>query len=46
VSAAKALKLKYKSVKNGVKLSAISAKVTGSICVVAVKGKVTSSPCS
>jgi len=46
VSAAKSLKLKYKSVKNGVKLSAVSAKVTGSLCVVASNGKAVITPCS
>jgi hypothetical protein len=46
VSAAKALKLKYKAVKNGVKLSAIKSNVTGSICVVAKNGKATSAPCN
>jgi hypothetical protein len=46
LDAAKALKLKYKSVKNGVKLSATKSKVTGSVCVTANKGKVTSVPCS
>jgi hypothetical protein len=45
VAAAKALKAKYSTVKNGVKLTSKSSGVSGSMCVTAVKGKVTVKHC-
>lgn len=45
-AAAKALKAKVKAVKNGVKLTGKSAGVSGSMCVISAKGKVTVAHCN
>ena len=45
VAAAKALKAKVVSVKNGVKLTGKASGVSGSVCVTAVKGAATIAPC-
>jgi hypothetical protein len=45
IAAAKALKYKYTGVKNGLKVSAKANGSTGSVCVTAVKGKVTVNHC-
>jgi hypothetical protein len=44
-AAAKALKLKVKSIKNGVKLSAKALDITGNLCIVIKKNKTASAPC-
>lgn len=45
-AAATALKVKFKSVKNGAKLTAVVSKVSGSLCITAAKGKAAIAPCN